>query len=173
MIDDRIHVFERARLGRAPFRLVGVTTRRGPLEVAPGVFVGAPGQPMGVCQYCGTSIAEICTIRDADGKTFEVGNVCVGKTGDAGLRKAVNAALRDKRAEQRRAASDRRAERTRERLTDPVLRASLAALPHPYAFRAEKGDTRLDWAEWMMQHAGMAGRADVARYIDYLSKGDK
>lgn len=74
-----IHKFEEAGLGVAPFRFVTVVVRKYQ------ACHGAPIQPGGCCAYCGEGIMECCVIQDAKGKRFEVGNVCVGKTGDAGL----------------------------------------------------------------------------------------
>ena len=76
------HVWERAKLGVAPFRFVGVTIKT--YQACPD----APIQPGTCCDYCGTGIMEVCIIRDARGKEFKVGNDCVRRTGDAGLIKA-------------------------------------------------------------------------------------
>lgn len=73
------HVFEAAGLGKAPFRCVGV------VEVTYQACPGAPIQPGGSCDYCGTGISIHCKIKSADGKEFKVGSDCVRKTGDAGL----------------------------------------------------------------------------------------
>ena len=80
MCEKQLHPFEDAGLGVAPFRFVGVENRVGPISLGNGVTVGAPGQPMGVCDYCSQGIKECCIIQDSTGKTFVVGNVCVGKT---------------------------------------------------------------------------------------------
>lgn len=67
------HAFEKAGLGLAPFRYVGMHEK---VYVA---FPGAPEQPAGTCQYCGNGIRYCCNIRSADGKEFIVGNDCVNK----------------------------------------------------------------------------------------------
>lgn len=139
----RVHVFERAGLGKAPFRFIRVERRVGPLDMGNGCFVGAPGQPMGTCQYCGEGIAECCVIRSADGREFVVGNVCVGKTGDAGLRKVVAAAVREHRREAQARRDNAKIDAARERVQDPKVRAHLASFPHPYADRAAKGMTKV------------------------------
>ena len=81
-----IHVFEKAGLGVAPFRFVGVEERRGPIQISATLFVGAPGQPMGSCQLCGTGIAdkrmvyrleeteEMCSLCDGSGTVKAVTN---------------------------------------------------------------------------------------------------
>lgn len=77
-----VHVFERAGLGKAPFRCVGVVQKS--YQASPD----SPVQPGGSCDYCGTGIYFHCMIRSADGRTFKVGSDCVFKTGDAGLLKS-------------------------------------------------------------------------------------
>jgi hypothetical protein len=73
-----IHVFERAGLGKAPFRCVGFDE----------CFIAHPDgttQAGTSCDYCHTGIRYTCIIRSRDGRTFKVGTDCVAKTGDAGL----------------------------------------------------------------------------------------
>lgn len=169
MDSDAVHVFERAGLGRAPFRLVRIERRVGPYPVGGGVYVGSPGQPVGSCQYCGEGIAECCVIRSADGRDFIVGSVCVNKTGDAGLRSATKLALNRARAERRHQLARERIAAVYARLeSDEGLRARLAAEPHPYTYRAERGETRLSWARWMLAHAGDRGGLEVVRYLEAL-----
>ena len=151
-----IHVFEKAGLGKAPFRFVRVERRVGPIvtTIAPGItaMVGAPGQPMGSCAYCGTGIAECCVIHSADGREFIVGNECVRKTGDGGLRRELNAArtkLRHEREDQAiadgRAFVDEHAEQLRA-IQTPSGRGSM-----------------FDRAAWFFANAGRAGKLQVIR----------
>ena len=74
-----MHVFERAGLGKAPFRCIGCA------EVFFQAHPDAPRQCGGSCDFCGTGIVLQCKIKSADGRTFKVGADCVAKTGDAGL----------------------------------------------------------------------------------------
>lgn len=169
--ESTIHVFEKAELGKAPFRVVGVEERRGPIRIAQpnGIVleIGSPGQPMGTCDYCGQGIAECWTIKSADGKKFVVGCDCVRRTGDAGLKKVVN----KHRNEARKRREDERIAACKQLLADDQdLRDTLDAKPHPNEWRAGKGDTRLDWSEWMLKHSGNAGSMKVVRYIDKLTK---
>ena len=170
---DAAHPFERAGLGIAPFRFVGVDRRVGPIRMADGSEVGSPGQPMGCCAYCSQGIAECCIIRDATGKTFIVGNVCVGKTLDAELvavtTKAVkvfrNAANREKREAKRERDFQRdkgTVDAARGTFARPEVRATLAAKPHPMI----SGLTLADYADWMLSNAGMSGRVRVAHMIE-------
>lgn len=103
MNDELVHVFEKAGLGKGPFTCIGMVEKVGPVEISPGCFVGSPGQPMGCCRFCGQGIRYCYIIRDRNGKTFDVGSDCVGRTGDTKLVKAsknlpeVRAANRAKR----------------------------------------------------------------------------
>lgn len=83
-----MHVFEKARLGVAPFRFIGCEEKRGPIRLANGTEIGYAGQPMGTCDYCGQGIAICCSILSADGRKFVVGSDCVARTGDAGIIRA-------------------------------------------------------------------------------------
>lgn len=74
-----LHLFERAGLGKAPFRVVGFA------ELKFKAFADAPTQCGGSCDYCGTGIIDAFYIQGSDGRKFKVGSNCVEKTGDAGL----------------------------------------------------------------------------------------
>ena len=92
----KVHVFESAGLGLAPFRLDGFSESK--FQAAPG----APVQPGSTCDYCGQGIMIVCAIRSADGKRFKVGCDCVAKTDDAGLKSVVDRGKRDRAREIRR-----------------------------------------------------------------------
>lgn len=93
------HPFERAGLGLAPFRFVGmveqdkaygeVILNRAEFQ-ATGVAVTT--KPGGSCAYCGTYIVNMYNVRSADGRTFHVGNDCVERVGDRKLVEAVKVA---------------------------------------------------------------------------------
>lgn len=163
--ETAVHAFERSGCGRAPFRLLGVEERRGPMTFIDKVTgqqytSGSPGQPMGTCAHCGTGIAVCCTIQDADGKRFIVGNVCVNKTSDKGLvdqtRKAINARL----AEARHTKAMARFAWIKENLER--AKPALERLPDPNGY---KGRTAYDWATWMVKNAGDAGRKRVEKLM--------
>ena len=90
------HKFEIAGLGVYPFQCTGMVTRV-------ITYPTGESQPSGTCDYCGNGIKYCCVIRDANGKTFEVGTDCVMKTGDRGLVDVVKRAQREKKADERRA----------------------------------------------------------------------
>lgn len=168
-----VHKFEAAGLGKAPFQLVGFDRRVGPIRRmvdfgngAVEVEVGAPGQPMGSCDYCGTGIADCYVIQSADGKKFVVGSTCVNKTGDAGLRRAMaphKRRLKNERDDARIAAAVETFERE-------AVRALLATRPHANAYRASLGDTLADSIEWSLANAGRAGKIKAARAIESAAK---
>lgn len=166
------HPFEAAGLGRAPFRLVAIEERRGPIPMLDAEgrptnsMVGSPGQPMGSCAYCATAIAECCIIRDADGKTFVVGNVCVYKTGDAALVDVTKREVNRRRLERKHELDAARIERVRETIARDDVRAALAAKTSPN----RSDDTLLDWAEWMLTNAGTTGRIKVCRAVEKAAK---
>ena len=144
------HVFEKAGLGLAPFKVLRCETRVGPIRMPDGTEVGAPGQPMGTCDYCGTGIKDCYVIRSKDAKEFIVGCDCVLKAGDAGLKREVDAIKREKNRVKREA---KRQELERKRwiavnefkltVTDAML-AELEEKPHPMI----PGKTLRDYVEF-------------------------
>lgn len=156
---DAKHRFEEAGLGRAPFVCVGVTHRVGPIDLGGGCTVGAPGQPMGTCDYCGTGIAYCYAIRSSDGRQFVVGSECVRHTGDRGLIAQVDEGKR--RVAREKAWSKSRViyDEGLALLADPAVRAALASKPHPQPWARDKGMTLLDSCEWTWENAGANGRA--------------
>lgn len=107
-----VHAFERAGLGLAPFRFVGLEHRT--YKASPD----APTQPGGSCDFCGTGISFFCWIKSADGKTFKVGQDCVRRVDDKPLSAEILAARKAERAAIRaelraKAAAERDEERTR------------------------------------------------------------
>lgn len=120
-----IHVFERAGLGKAPFTYIGWEKRT--YQACPG----APIQPGATCDYCGTAICFVFLIDSADHRRFKVGSDCVAKTGDRGLKKAVDQEVRERERQDRHQRDQARIENARQALTEPV-RERLAAKPHPY-----------------------------------------
>lgn len=181
-----MHPFEEAGLGLAPFRCVGVERRVGPIKYPDGTEVGAPGQPMGSCAYCGTGIADCYMIKSADGKRFVVGCDCVLKVERKDNVKSATTELeRDVIRERRRLERDRRAaKRNAEWERDMIrvragiailegnagVREQLTAQPSPNTDRANRlGETRLDWAKWMMHNAGMVSRLAIARELEQLA----
>ena len=158
MTNETTHVFEKAGLGKAPFKFIGCEERRGPYryyDPQTGITteIGSPGQPMGVCDFCGQGIAVCCVIRSADGKEFIVGTDCVLKTGDAGLRRSVNA----KKAQARREKGFEKIDEGREFVE--ANRAAVDSLPGP------RFGTLGSWFDWMMKNAGNSGKLRAIRNV--------
>lgn len=174
-VDAFLHPFEKAGLGKAPFRCVGMTRKVGPLRFVgkDGLewSVGADGQPMGTCDFCGTGIADCYEIRSADGKEFIVGCDCVAKTCAKGER--VLAEVERKAKDLKNAAARKRNAAKAEAseaelaalLSNPELRAVLASKPSAYAWKAAEGATALDDAEWLASRCGHSGRTRLIRQL--------
>jgi len=163
----KVHKFEIAGLGAFPYRFMGVTKKI--FQAAPD----APVQPGSSCDYCGTGISLEYWLQSADGKRFKVGCDCILKTtSDRSLIVAVKTAkqqheadLRQARAEKKRAAEVVEIAAAIERIGE--VTAAWSEQPHPRAARGEffANKTRMDWATWMLDNAGHAGRLTVARAI--------
>jgi hypothetical protein len=146
----RIHVFEKAHLGVAPFRFVGMEKKV--YQACPG----APIQPGGMCDYCGQGIMFLCTIRDRDGKTFIVGSDCVLRTGDGNLKKVLGEEQRKLNREKANVRDQAVRDALHSLLDDPETRAKLDA----YRFEKREGwwKTATEEITWMLDKAGAAGR---------------
>jgi hypothetical protein len=161
--DVKLHVFEAAGLGRAPYKFLRMDVMRGPIrriENGVEVQIGAPGQPMGSCQYCSTGILYAFWLRSADGKEFYVGSDCIMKSGDAGLRRVIDPLIKQMQKEQR----DARAKMTLEQALAvlPLVRDALKQERHPFGFGNK---TLADYVDWMLVHAGQSGKVKVAKII--------
>jgi hypothetical protein len=172
--DTAVHPFERAGLGRAPFRYVGMVAQdicygqailnREEYQRTGILMTTKPG---GTCAYCGQYIVQMFNVRSADGRTFHVGCDCIRKV-DEKLAKAIKADVARAAKAKRVAADKRRTASAATALADEAVRAQLAAMPHPTASFAARGETLLAWCDWTMKYAGAAGRAKVAKVIAAL-----
>ena len=159
--EAKVHVFESAGLGKAPFKFVHMTIET--YQACPG----APIQPGGSCDYCGHPIKQMYHIQSSDGKEFKVGCDCVEKTGDKGLKKQIDKKKRE-------VAREKRREQyicTKEAILKLRSDYDLTKLPHPNHFMADKGLTLDDWLTWMFNHAGNAGlKKTYNTLLDILEK---
>ncbi len=160
--------FERAGMGLAPFRLLGIEAK---------VYVSHPGatpQPGGTCDFCGTGIRYVFRIRSADGKEYGVGCDCVRHTGDSGLVKVAT-------EQQRKIDRDNRHERERRKIEalrdwyETSGRDLAATLPSPNSHRAtEYNETLADYVAWYQQNAGTKGKIEsltfAKRKIEELAR---
>lgn len=173
----KVHPFEARGLGSAPFRCIGVERRVGPIRTIVGGVtceVGAPGQPMGTCAYCGTGIADCYAVKSSDGKEFVVGCDCVRRvsaefdgTIPPDFRRAIAKLEREKRDEKRVEKEAKVAARV------VVVREILSANPnllkdeqHPSPWRATQGETLRDYAEWVLSNAGASGRDAICKMVE-------
>lgn len=157
-----LHVFERARLGKAPFHI------KGSYELKWQAFPGAPVQCGGSCDYCGQGIMYAVAIGSADGRTFKVGSDCVARTGDAGLIKRYknHPDVRKANAAKRAALDGRKKDEWQAIVSDPAKRAVLEA--HTVPTWDNKG-TR-SWLSAALKAYPMCGASGRARYLKAAKK---
>lgn len=160
MTATKIHKFELAGLGKAPFRVIGCEEQI--FQAAPG----APMQPGTCCDYCGTGIMYVFWITSADGNRFKVGSDCVAKTGDVGLKTVVDVQVRKMKRETKAKRDAVRIESALENLKDESFRDFLRQQPHPYGYMADKGLTMLDFCEFMFENAGNSGKIKACRKVE-------
>lgn len=162
---EKIHVFEKAGLGKAPFAFVGSYEHH---EHAFGSNIQGliPHGDYGTnCEFCGHYIRNVFLVESSDGKTFRVGSDCVTKTGDAGMINKVKAILKEQRQERERIKRqeqweaerpEREAREAKMRAEDQARRDRLQQeyervlplaekLPHPNYYFAGKGKTLKDY----------------------------
>lgn len=161
----KIHKFEAADLGKAPYTLVSVEMRE---QDPNGPRCGTS------CDYCDTYITNVFHCISADGKRFVIGSTCVEKLGDAGLIKAVNEKVREHRrdlrqkkwqaeweagrpareAQQRKEAAEAAARKNQAEADYQRAVEILETQPHPNAHFASKGKTMLDYLRFFEERYG-------------------
>lgn len=118
------HRFEKAGLGRAPFKFVTLISFPPPSLAGqnPTAYNNALREIyyakrllqieyFGLCEYCGMALMNNYIIRDVDNVVYVVGSNCVAYTGDAGVIRQVEKAekTRQKKAKQAKARSQKEA----------------------------------------------------------------
>ena len=171
---DTLHPFEKAGLGKAPFRYIGSEVKIGPIKLADGItIVGSPGQPMGTCDYCGMGISVCYTIESVDGERFVVGSTCVNKLYRASNQTASQLAYdpvyqqikADKRDRDRKLRHEREAAKIKAgKEWAESHRSELEAMPNPY----RAGENLWQQYEWFMLHAGNKGRLNILSDLQKL-----
>lgn len=138
MTDERaagVHLFERAGMGKAPFRVISYGKTQGTC-----------------CNYCGTPCIYVAVIRSSDGVDHRVGLDCVMKVGDAGLATNIK-----RSAEYRKIQRDRRHALDQKKSTEiDQLLAKLDA--DGFGPSADQFRYRLGWC-------GAAGRARILKEL--------
>lgn len=163
--ETAIHPFEKAGLGKAPFRYVGAVDQnpRGDGTIVIGEHMGVKIETKagGTCDYCGMAIINMYKVRSADGHTFRVGCDCLKKVDiiNPSTLKADVKKAKDAKADQRIASA-------KAMLATESVRAALASKPHPALWAQSKGLTMLDQVEWLLAHAGRSGKTDAAKIIE-------
>lgn len=146
------HEFEAAGLGSAPFELHSYRRARD----------GA------TCQFCGTRIVHVYIIRGADGRTFEVGSQCVNRSGDRALRDAVA-----RKAAEIKAADERaRIDHALLRLRSDTIREALANVQSPTPEGKRRGESALEWCDWMCANSGPKGHLKLAAFMETIINED-
>lgn len=177
---NELHPFERAGLGLAPFRFVGMEVKEGPITTTTAdgftLTVGSPGQPMGCCDYCHTGIKDCYQVADRDGKLFVVGCDCVKKLYQANNRKMdpVAAGIERARRNVQRARRHKAADEKIRLGLDLIAanRSTFEAMPHPIEWRAEQGDTYNHYITWMLANSGRAGKIKTIKAVKAILKGE-
>lgn len=176
----KIHPFEKAGLGLAPFRFVGFSTDYGPhhlvIKGANGlpveVTVGAPGQPMSSCDYCGQGIGDVYHVKSSDGRSFKVGCDCIRKVGADKMVANYSAVEKEAKKVKNAAAKSRdgaRADAASALVFDEGekndrVREVLASRPHPTI----DGLTLQDYVSFMFSQAGRSGQMKVVRIVEKI-----
>ena len=169
----RVHPFEIAKLGVAPFRPAGSYIDQGPKKIKiNGVELesGAPGQPMGSCDYCGRGILICFRVKDSTGRSFVVGSKCIEKTTHKGhpVYTAVQKVKRARAKEQRDQRDALKITQLKTWLEDPKVIDLLKAQPHAQKWRADKGETEHDRVIWYLKNAGVKGKIEMYKKIKAL-----
>ena len=87
-MEEKIHRWEVAGVGKGPFKVVGLFSLPSPslAEKNPdaynNILRSMPNARCGTCAVCGMGIMHNYIIEDATGKMFSVGSECVNKAGN-------------------------------------------------------------------------------------------
>lgn len=176
-MSEKIHVFEIAELGKAPFRVVGAIElpSKSLLEANPAaynaVMASLPnGIGFGTCHYCGHDLKYNFIIKSADEKRFVVGSECVYKTGDKGMIDKVKYELR-KIAREKRFAKAEQERLIREQAAKEKLHRIRVLLEHvAEVLKDGKGGFRDDVAKRMMLEGNLPYGRGLDITLDILAK---
>lgn len=176
---DQIHVFEKAGLGKAPFKflMAQALPNKSLLEHNPSAYQNqmaslvksSSGGVGGTCDYCGTAIMNCYLIESANKNTFWVGCECVRKTGDSGLIRVVDKLIAEKAKEARHAKEQAQIEELRAIMNNKEYQEHMETLNHP---RKYAGKTMMDYADWMMMNAGTKGKIDLLKALKEILPTD-
>lgn len=162
MTEKRIHPFEEAGLGKAPFHFDGVT------ENVYTTGNGAHSQPGGCCKYCFHGIRYEFWVVSADGERFPVGCDCIRKISSKGSKMLSEAEKAQKELKRQKAEEKLQ---TRIKSAKAILDSDsnlLADMPHPSEWRKE--DSLRDYVNWMFENAGNSGMTRACRIIENATR---
>ncbi len=168
-----------AHIAPGPYRFAGMETEDDRADL--NKSLERDGKPFttnlsgGSCHHYWTAISEVYWFQcRTTGKRFKVGSTCVEKAhgylsrsplpADPALA-AARLAARKAATVKRRAADARTIRGLLDTLADLGSARRLAAMPSPNEYRAGQGETMLDWAEWHVAHAGVAGKKKAAKAV--------
>jgi hypothetical protein len=183
MANSELHPFEKAGLGKAPFRYIGQV----PQDICYGErllssrdsAVRFTTKPGGTCDACGTYIVDMFRIVSSDGQESVVGCDCILKVSQTieekktfqddlkAMKKA-----KAKTAAEKKKAKDRAMVQTARAGFEsiPVVRFLLEKQPHPDSRMASWGKTMADYVEWMFLNAGLSGQVQAAKIVESVAK---
>lgn len=165
--DQCVHPFERAGLGKAPFRFLGVEEN---------VIKHPDGreQAGGCCDYCYTGIRYEFRILSSDGRVSKVGCDCILKLDRADNRLikqaeaaklAIERTKRKQREEARKIVEAERIKAAYSRIDDPEVKASMQAKPHPH-MPHNPMSSLWHYVAWVGEHGGHSGKLACAKMIE-------
>lgn len=162
------HRFEAARLGVAPFLLVGV--RENVFDLGDGHTKAG-----GTCDYCGNGIRWEYVVRDATGKSFVLGSECARHTGDEKLYAIIASEERKRQREKARLRRVAKAESdaaNAEKLMPEyrVALAKLESLPHPHPHFSAQGKTLADYYRFFEFDGG--NKAHLKNILSAIAKAE-
>lgn len=153
-----------------PWKFTGVS--RESYQAVPG-DPNCPIQPGAACDHCGTGIYDCYHFTATKtGERFKVGCDCVRKmlavVKDSNSLSAAELQARKVRNSRARVRRENKTETLRADIRTRIEanRAMLTAKPHPEAYWAGRGQTALDWAEWLATRGGLPALTKLARDLD-------
>jgi hypothetical protein len=188
--EKQMHAFEKSGLGKAPFNFIGckgheellleATMRKEATERKGGIaFDVNPGNVGASCQHCGTHIKDLHYFESADGNTFFVGFKCAEKAEEKYYKDLrgggycpevlkLKVAKRKLASKRRKAREATKLQELAQLLANETFMVSLEAHPHPNQWRAQKGDTLRNYAQWMNENSGTAGKLKLLKVLKKL-----
>ena len=139
-MSTNLHPFEKAGLGVAPFRCIGVREN---------VYLVGDGSSKagGSCDYCGTGIRWEYLINSTAGKMFKVGCDCVAKTG------SIVRGFKEERTKLRRAITESRTKAARELRQQEYVARKLAQRQENQAIAKPWQDANRDVVDYVNHNA--------------------